>query len=49
VVEIAEVDARAAVKANIRILALVVVDALGGAQAALTLRTTRKKDKRKEK
>ncbi len=39
-IEIAEVDAGAAVKTNIRILALVVVNALRGAQAALTLGAT---------
>ena len=41
-VEIAEVDAGAAVETNVGIFALVVVYALGGAQAALAVGTTRK-------
>jgi hypothetical protein len=48
VVEIAQVDTRAAVKANIRILAFVVVDALCGAQASLPIGTTKTKSKGKE-
>jgi hypothetical protein len=40
---IAEVDAGSAVEAEVRVLALVRVDALGGAQATLPLRTANNK------
>ena len=40
---IAEVDAGSAVEAEIRVLALVRVDTLGGAQATLALRTANNK------
>ena len=47
-VEVAKVDARAAVETNVRIFAFVIVDALGGAQPSLALGATiRKKARRK--
>ncbi len=42
-VEVAKVDARAAVETNVRIFAFVIVDALGGAQPSLALGATIRK------
>ena len=47
-IEIAEIDARAAIETNVRILALIVVNALRGTQSSLAIRTTRKKKRKKE-
>ena len=47
-IEIAEIDARAAIETNVRILALIVVNALRGTQSSLAIRTTRKKKEKKK-